>query len=296
MKQLFANCSVCFVVCSFFLLTIACKKNDHWNKPCCFEGPVCDAQTLLIGPLTPDYLGGTYYEPYKFTKTYGPDGRVNYLEVFLGPAWASRTIEGSVHYAGKRVWMQNPSGDTIMVCELNDCGQPVRATINSHRLPWAPGVFDDYQEFQYDAKGRLYRLVWYLYSQTTPATIDIYQYDQYDNILSITSEKNGGTTQYTYDYKRPIKGGFYDQGLYNVMGSYLLEFLGFLHTQPHHVMTKVFSNSGYPTGTWSFFDQRVNADGYLVAYKSRSADNPQTPIGIDAGIVWKCGKHHTAAY
>ncbi|KAA2244454.1 hypothetical protein F0L74_00275 [Chitinophaga agrisoli] len=290
MKQLFANCSVCFVVYSFFLLTTACKKTDHWNKPCCFEGPACNAQTMMVAPRDCTYTGGAYSKPYKFTKTYGPDGRVNYLDGYEGPFWGGPFFTGTVHYQRKRVYMLDVnSRDTIMTADLNDCGQPVRARA-TYNTPWTDSSAWLYV-FLYDQKGRLSQLQRDNQSNPFNPIIYTYEYDRYDNIIRIADITfHAEEIRYIYDYSRPIKGGYYDSGSGSGMGDHIWEILGDLHTQPHHIMTKIIS-TGVGNGAWAYENQVVNADGYLVYYEANIYD--YIGGGIKVTLLWNCGKSHS---
>jgi hypothetical protein len=283
-------------ICMALLLSPGCKKNEPGiPPPACFPLPACDAQTLLISALDPRYTGGTYTTPYKFHKTYGADGRINYIDALLGPSWSTNPFKGPVRYSGKRVCMLNTKNDTIMVAELNDCGQVMRAKLNNV-YPWSPDP-DFYTQrfvYEYDYKGRLHKL-WTYFSPSYPPDICIYRYDQYDNVLHIQNEQDiTRYTAYTYNYKRPIKGGVYDQGIIQATGAYLLEMLDSYTTQPHHLLEKMTTTYEYPIGSSTFFDQVVSTDGYLQSYKVFPFGD--TTMGIKGTIIWKCAGGSSTTY
>lgn len=287
MKRISAGLYMAFF-CITLMLIHACKKNEPGipSTPC-FPPPVCDAQTLLVTALDNHFPGGTYVTPYKFNKTYGADGRITYIDALLGPNWSTNPFKGPVRYAGKRVCMLNTQNDTIMVAELNDCGQVVRAKLNNV-YPWSPDP-DTYTQrfvYAYDYKGRLSKL-WTYFSPSYRPDVCVYRYDEYDNVHYIQNADDiTRYTVYTYNYKRPIKGGVYDQGIIQATGAYLLEMLGYCNTQPHHLLEKMETTYEYPIGTSVYFDQVVGRDGYLQSYKVYPFGIRE--MGIKGQLVWKC--------
>jgi hypothetical protein len=297
MKCIPANLRTAIISGVILLFIQACRKTEPVITPACFPGPACSAQTLLITTIAPTYpIGlGTYPAPYKFHKTFGSDGRVNYIDAFMGPNWSPSRFTGSVHYAGKRMCILKPGNDTIMVAELNDCGQVVKAKMNNV-YPWSPDpdYYTQRYEYQYDSKGRISKMLTF-YAPVYPPGIAVYQYDQYNNITRIQNETDPSRyIIYTYDYSRPIKGGFYDQGIVEGMGSYLMEMLGHINTQPHHVLLKIETTYEYPVGSSTFFDQVVGADGYLKAYNVNPFGNKF--FGIRGEMVWKCASGSDVTY
>jgi len=279
--------------CIGLTLIHACKKNEPGNPSTpCFPPPACDVQTLLISALDNHFPGGTYATPYKFNKTYGADGRITYIDALLGPNWSPNHFKGPVRYSGKRVYMLNTKNDTIMEAVLNDCGQVIRARLNNV-YPWStdPDVYTQRFVYQYDYKGRLSRL-WTYFSPSYAPDVCIYRYDEYDNVLNIQNAQDiTRYTAYTYNYKRPIKGGVYDQGIVQATGAYLLEMLGFYTTRPHHLLEKMITTYEYPIGTSVYFDQVVGTDGYLQSYKVYPFGNQA--MGIKGQLIWKCASGGT---
>ncbi len=278
--------SIVMLFTTTLLLTQACKKTDQWPDECNVPPvPGCDAQTLLISPGNENSSSVHYPEPYKFYKTYGPNGLPNYMDAFVGPYWSYLQFKGAVNYKANRVYMLNANQDTILTAELNQCGQPLRAAMTSYAFS---SLVTWKFEYRYDRKGRLLRVDWF-FDQSGPAYKDVYVYDRYDNVIKIYNEIDPARkVLYTYNYSRPIKGGYYEQGIRHAIGTELLEFLGLLNTQPHHLLTRVDNRYDYPEYAWPYTDQVVNADGYLVAYRANLYDNAF--IAIKAGLSWNCGK------
>jgi hypothetical protein len=295
MKSIFASSRIAFIGGVILLFAQACKKNEPVTPPACFPGPDCDAQTLLISSIAPAHPGGAYTAPYKFHKTFGPDGRVDYMDAFIGPNHNPSRFNGPVRYSGKRVYMFDTKDDTIMVADLNDCGQVVKAKMNNV-WPWSPDphYYSRRFEYEYDSKGRLSKLTTY-FAPIYPPDIAVYRYDQYNNVIRIQNETDPSRyVAYTYDYTRPIKGGFYDQGIVEAMGAHLMEMLGHINTQPHHLLAKMESTYEYPVGTSVFFDQVVGADGYLESYKVLPFGDKW--MAIKGEMVWKCGSGSGITY
>lgn len=284
--------------CAALLLFYACNKTENpvreqavnaglTTQLGCCPKPGCDVRTLLISPGNEISYSVHYPEAYKYTKTYGADGRVNYMDGFFGVHWSFHQFKGPIKYSGNTLYMLDDVGDTLVVAKLNGCSQPVTATIYK-RFPGEPPFATDNYKYHYDYKGRLSKLVT-ISDPSTPPSVNIYQYDRFDNVTRISLQ--GDTSKYityTYDYRRPIKGGIYEQGINHAIGWHLLEMLGHLNTQPHHLLTRVRNHYDYPEETWPYTDQVVDAKGYLVSYKANLYNNET--VAVKGEIVWKCGK------
>ena len=263
-----------FLLSAIIFLASACKKSDHWPKPC-FRGPACEAQSLLTSGGLPQSF------PYKYKKTFGPDGRVVFLEARTGPVWNRSNFRGPVRYSGKQVYLLYTNKDTVLTALLNDCGQVERA--KSHKSAWV-GFFPT-SEYYYDHRGRL-SWVRKDFNPNFPPVIYIYRYDKYDNIIRIYNKQYPKFyTAYTYDYSHPIKGGFYEQGLDIAIGDDLLEILELIHTQPHHLLLKAESYI-VPSRPSVFYDQVITKDGYLSSYSVNPLGDTQQ--GLKAELSWEC--------
>jgi hypothetical protein len=298
MQHLFTSLRTVIVVCAGALLFYACKKSEQnydlkaeesvLESQCVFcPKPACDVRTLLVSPGNDISYSVHYPQPFKFTKTYGADGRVNFLDAYSGAHWSFHQFRGPVHYAGSKVYMLNEVGDTLLVAKLNNCGQPVNAVIYKRfpgETPWAT----EYHKYSYDYKGRLSRLAFTSDPAVAPS-VNVYQYDRYDNVVRIYLQGDTSKSiRYTYDYSKPIKGGIYEQGIDFAIGSQLLEMIGFVNTQPHHLLKTVSNNYNDPKETWSYFDQVVDSNKFLISYKANLYNNET--VSVKGELVWKCGK------
>ncbi|MEC5145933.1 hypothetical protein [Chitinophaga sp. 212800010-3] len=288
MKQYFVNLSITFCISILLLLTFSCKRTDYWPPECCVPRAACNVQTHYVTNIPPN-VAPPYVIPYQFTRTTGANGRVNYIDAdinFFDHAGGTDGghFKGEVKQNGPHLFVIDSARDTLVVVDLDKCGRAVKSLIHYR----ANLQYDAISEYYYDNKGRLSKV-----HNVGRQVTETYQYDQYDNITRITHSNAPGTAymEFTYDYNRPLKGSFYDLGRFAgpMNEVVMIEILGLLNTQPHHMMTKTFSGSTfYPNGTSTYYDQQVNANGYLVSYKARLFDRDN--ISIKGDIVWDCDK------
>lgn len=297
MQNLFTSLRTVIAVSAATLLFYACKKTEPnydlkaeesvLESQCVFcPKPACDIRTLLVSPGNDTSWSVHYPQPFKFTKTYGADGRVNFLDAYIGAHWSFHEFRGPVYYGRSKVYMLNEAGDTLLAAKLNNCGQPVNAVIYKRfpgEEPWAT----EYHKYSYDYKGRLSRLA-FTSDPAAAYSVNVYQYDRFDNVVRIYLQADTAKSiRYTYDYSKPIKGGIYEQGIDFAMGSQLLEMLGFVNTQPHHLLKTVSNNYNDPKETWSYYDQVVDSNKFLISYKANLYNN--ATVAVKGELVWKCG-------
>lgn len=297
MRHKFASLRPLIVGCAALLLLYACTKPDHVINPpgdedasvaCVFcPKPACDIRTLLVSPGNEISYSVHYPQPFKFTKTYGADGRVNHLDAYLGMHWSFHEFNGPVYYSGRRVYMLNEVGDTLLTARLNNCGQPIAAIIYK-RFPGEQPFSTEYDKYDYDFKGRLSKLS-YTTDLTVAPSVNVYQYDSRDNVTRIYLKSDTAKSiRYTYDYSKPINGGIYEQGIEFGIGTQLLELLGLISsTQPHNLLKTVTNNYNDPKESWSYFDQVVDSNKYLISYKANLYNNES--VAVKGELVWKCG-------
>jgi len=269
--------SILLTGCTLMLLFTTCKKPDHWpHHPC--ADTTCSAQLMQVVGRDLHFADTIYPKHYKFYKTYGPDGRINYIDAYLGRNYETKTHwEGSVHYKAGSVYMLNKKMDTLMVADLNEKGQPTKTWIHPGGWSQTRPIYGVYIE--YDEKGRISR-----YGGRA------YEYDQYDNVVSvrgvIPDDPEPDFVSYGYDYSKPIKGGFYEQGVPVGMGEDLLELLDLINTQPHHLLKYVSSDVYGASGFWKYENQVINQDGYLKYYEADIYGLKQ--FGVKVTIDWNC--------
>lgn len=293
MKQTFISFRVVIPFCALLLLAQACRRDDPYHP----SKPRCMIETHLVqkdneqSPLNPPYP-----KPYQYTRRFGPNGLVNYAELYIIPFNPyGMGIAGEVLHAGNHVFMRSEAGDTLVRAELNRHGLPVKM-IMGDMASWFPHkIFT----FQYDNRNRLSRSTTAdLEQDPSTAFVIKYQYDRFDNVTWIGSTYPGSEespyTTFNYDYSRPIKGGDYEVG---GMGANLpwevvvMQLLGHLNTtQPHHIVNST-TTTHYPEGTWTYEDQKVNEDGYLVSYKVNLGGDY-----LKCGLIWNCGKSNGPKY
>lgn len=297
MQTLFTSLRTVIAICAAVVFLFACKKTEQvYNGKtqeaeaelaCVFcPKPACDIRTLLVSPGNDVSYSVHYPQPFKFTKTYGADGRVNFMDAYSGAHWSFHEFRGPVNYSGNKVYMLNEVGDTLLVAKLNNCKQPVNAVIYKRfpgEQPWAT----EYHKYSYDYRGRLSKLAFTSDPAVAPS-VNVYQYDRQDNVVRIYLQGDTAKSiRYTYDYSKPIKGGIYEQGIDFATGSQLLEMLGYLNTQPHHLLKTVSNNYNDPKESWSYFDQVVDSNKFLISYKAHLYNNET--VAVKGEIVWKCG-------
>jgi hypothetical protein len=168
--------------------------------------------------------------------------------------------------------------DTLLRAELDDCGRPKSS---------ATLVGEDihYDQYNYDSKGRISTIV---HSRPTGGYSYKYEYDQYNNVTKVYPiGAPAGGLEYQYDYSRPVKGAYYETGVFNfpTFGPRLLEFLGYLDTQPNHQLLKFKNNYEYPDQTMEFKNQTVNAEGYLISYDGYENGS----YHFKGTLNWNCG-------
>lgn len=256
------------------VLFLQACHNDDPCFPNCPPKPSCDAQSHLTYAPPP----AVKPEPHQFIKTYGPDGRINYMDAYPTSLWGVIRFKGFVGYAGNQVFMLDSlSRDTLLKARLDDCGRPLSSTTL---------VAEDlhYDRYIYDSKGRLSKVVHIRPGSSDSSTVT-YTYDQYNNVKRIGTPSLG--LDYEYDYSRPVKGAYYETGVFNfpTFGPRLLEFLGYLDTQPNHLLVKFTNNYEYPYHTLEFRNQTVNAQGYVTSYEAFE-NNFSSFKGT---LNWNCG-------
>lgn len=266
----------------------------HDDGPCfpnCPPKPSCEAQSHL----THKRPEAVKPEPHQFIKTYGADGKVNYMDAYPTSLWGVLRYRGFIRYAGNQVFMLDSlSQDTILKVQLDNCNRPLYSyTVVFEGNP-------HYDRYEFDRKGRLSAVIHIRPGSTDSSRIN-WEYDQYNNVISI-GRPDGGV-KYEYDYSRPIKGAYYETGVFNfpTFGPRLLEFLGYLDTQPNHLLVKFTNNYEYPFQIITFNNQTVNTQGYLTSYDayensrdepgSTNVDIPPTPT-FNATLNWNCAGRH----
>lgn len=265
---------------STLLFTQACKKGDHTPDP----NTGCKIQTHLVrnesDPSQPPYV-----KPYQYTRTFGPDGKVNFAELYLeSGAPFGLNVTGTVSHTGNRVFMIN-AGDTLLAADLNRHGQPTTLLLgdNIRFFPHTRATF------RYDNRNRLVasRLA-FLGSPTFKERK--YQYDGSGNVTRITEGSN--YTKFTYDYSRPIKGGDYNVGGMDENIPWevvVMKLVGHLDvTSPHHLLKEMTSTYEEGGGTSTYSDQKVNEKGYLISYR--------TSFGYEGELIWNCDKNGVTKY
>jgi len=267
-----------FLCCAALLLMHACKKNDHWPlPPGCAKPPACTVEKMLVSLENDSMYGGPRYpEPYKFYRTYGPDGRINYISAFTGPMWTLLHFAGTVNYSGNSLLYINGSiVDTMVAIRLNKCGQP------EYMVTKYTPTFIQFFTYEYDRKGRLSRINW------SSGYTDIYEYDKFDNITRIHDLHNPEFyIKYTYDYSKPAKGIYLEQDFLHFYATDLLESFGLLNLQSQHLRTTMTNTYEYPTGTHYYFDH-VISNGYVQSYK-RGFDRTEG-MRVKTEHIWNCG-------
>jgi hypothetical protein len=282
MKQRF------IIFCTLMLLTQACKRDDHWPDP----KRHCQIETHLVqkeDPTSPS--NPPYPRPYQFTRTFGPDGLVNFVEFYYVPfSPHQQPVSGAVVHTGNLVYMFSEAGDTMLIGTLNRHGKPVSLTITEH----FPFLSNKRFGFIYDNKHRLSDISVESLDGRAAPTEHLYQYDKFGNVTRIGSGSLSIT--FKYDYSRPIKGGYYEVGgTGNTIpwGALVMEMLGHLEVmQPHHMLIEA-NSTHYPGGTSFYVDQQVNADGYLVSYRT---DLESGGTFLKCGLIWNCGNSSSTKY
>ncbi len=289
-------------VCGAFLFLIQACKRDHWPCPNCPSKPICQVSTHQVVPGSqPGPEGPAYPEGFQFTRTFGPDGQVNYMHGYLyvyNMGWSGyQRLKGTVHHTANRLFVLDSAMDTTLVADLSSDGRPVTMILNVAPDLNPPGTFT--YKYYYDQNRRLIKLVNRVVSpDTTNGTVFTFKYDQYNNVTRIESSFGEGFyLKFNYDYKKPIKGGYYELGGFPFEfpeGLLYMQYLGHLNTlQAHHLLAEV--SSGYPQEMpWSYYDQKVNADGYLESYKSDLYNRDYRHI--EAKLIWNCGTYSGPKY
>jgi hypothetical protein len=266
----------------------------HDDGPCfpgCPPKPSCQAQSHL----THKRPEAVKPEPHQFIKTFGADGKVDYMDAYPTSLWGVLRFKGFIRYAGNQVFMLDSlSRDTILRVQLDGCDRP----LFSYTLVSEGNLQGD--RYEYDRKGRLSAVI-----NFRPGTADSgrinWQYDQHNNVISIGNPDGG--LKYEYDYSKPTKGAYYETGVFNfpTFGPRLLEFLGYLDTQPNHLLVKFTNNYEYPYQIIRFKNQILNGQGYLASYDAyeSSRDEPGAPDpelppapAFNATLNWYCGGGH----
>jgi hypothetical protein len=302
MRHKFASLRPVIMGCAALLLLYACSKPEQAadkdrqvsaaeavTAQCVFcSKPACDISSLLVSPGNAVSYSVHYPQPFKFSKTYGTDGRVNYLDAYVGMHWSFHEFKGPISYAGRnKMYMLNDFGDTLITARLNNCDQPVSAVIYK-RFEGEPPFATEYHKYYYDYKGRLSKLSFTADPAVAPQ-VNVYQYDFHDNVTRIYLQSDTSKSiRYTYDYSRLIKGGVYEQGIEYGIGTQLMEMLGFINTQPHHLLKTLTNNYNDPKGSWSYYDQVVDSNKYLISYRGNLYND--TTVVVKGDIVWKCGQ------
>lgn len=272
---------------ALLLLAQACKRDDQWPCP---QGS-CQIETHIVQLENPTPISNPPYpKPYEFTRTFGPDGRVNFVEFYYIPfSPHQQPVMGQVVHSGNTVYMFSEAGDTMVIGTLNRHGKPVSVTITEH-FPFFPGKR---YGFHYDNRNRLLDVSIESSDGRTPKTEHLYEYDRYGNVTKIGSGPL--YISFKYDYRRPIKGGYYvisSMGNTIPWGALVMEMLGHLDVmQPHHLISGA-TTTHYPEGSWTYVDQQVNEDGYLASYR--------TDLGsgsfLKCGLIWNCGQGNRSKY
>lgn len=276
MRNSFIPLRALIAACSLVLFMYACHKDDH-GRPCCPPKPACDAQSHLTYAPPP----AVKPEPHQFIKTYGADGKVNYMDAYPTSLWGVVRFQGFVSHTNHLVIMLDSlSADTLLSAELDDCGRPKSsATLVSGEI--------HYDQYTYDNKGRLSKVV---HTRPSGGYTYQYEYDQYNNIRKVyPAGAPAQGLEYQYNYSRPVKGAYYETGVFNfpAFGPRLLEFLGYLDTQPRHQLVKFKNNYEYPEQTLEFRNQTVNAEGYLSSYEAYQDGF----FNFKGTLNWNCGGH-----
>ncbi|HEU4552520.1 MAG TPA: hypothetical protein VFS25_06795 [Chitinophaga sp.] len=262
---------------TLMLLLTTCRKTDHWPHYHCAD-TTCSAQLMQVVGRDLHFADTIYPKHYKFYKTYGADGRVNYIDAYIGRNYETkRHWEGTVHYTANSVCLLNKKNDTLMVANLNEKGQPTMVWLLEGG--WSTTRPPYYTEYNYYENG------WFAGNSSI-----IYGYDQYGNVTSIRTnipdDPEPQSIDYTYDYSKPIKGGFYEQGVPAGMGEDLLGFLDLINTQPHHLLKRTSSDFYGASGSWKYENQVINQDSYLVYYEADIYGLKQ--FGVKVNIDWNC--------
>lgn len=277
-----------FIVIFFALslLTQACKRDCHEPEP----QAACKIQTHLV-QNEGDQPNPPYPKPYQYTRTFGPDGKVNFAELYIIPGNPTGIgIKGTVSHTGNRVLMVN-AGDTLLAAALNGHGQPMMLEMGDEADFHPHTLF----MFYYDNRNRL--------SKSTQAfigdsivVVTKYQYDQFDNLTGISYADESPYTTFSYDYSRPIKGGDYEVG---GMGATIpwevvvMQLLGHLNTRSPHHLVKEMTTTQYPEGTWSYIDQKVNEEGYLISYRTNQGGGSYY---LKGELIWNCNQSGFSKY
>jgi YD repeat-containing protein len=273
MQNTFIPLRTLITACCLVFFLYACHKGDP-GKPCCPPKRTCQAQSHLMGRT-----GDPVPKSHQFIKTFGPDGLPNYMDAWASAWWTGGHFKGFVKFERRRVYMLDSlTLDTVVMATLDDCGRPIRSFAKD---PVFGGT--SYGSYYYDSRGRLSKMG---HGWNSPdGEFFTYTYDSYDNIIRI--DRVGAPSRYQllkYDYSKPIKGGYYDLGLYALWAPLVMEFLGLLDTQPHHQLIQLTNEDQYPTGVWNITDQTVNAQGYLTGYLVDADLTRRT-------LTWNCGGH-----
>ena len=263
---------------------IACKKKDpNWpvpgNDKCIAEKAESAYDTLKPGwqPL--------YDRGYRFKKTFNSDGSVRQLYISTpGPSF-KELVNGLVVKTGNSLFLLDSlTKDTAFRATLDANGRVLsshlsRPYANQDRAPY---------RYEYNDKGQL-ALIFY-YGDTS---IKLY-YDNSGDIITTSRLAPDGWEDVfyniSYDYTAPLKGSAYELEIFS-LEQQILEMLGYFDLSPRFKVTSVQSADMPTISTKYFFDQQVNAAGYLTDYKSSIHWNyDYEEDTVSTHIIWRCPK------
>lgn len=281
MLALFTPLRTLYVLTALCILLAACKKDDHpWpgpGSPSC----QCDAQSLEGWYLdTTIYYPSPFIRPYKFTKTYDWQGRLQTLYVNIdNPNPVFQSVSTFSKQGNKAFLLDSATLDTVLIVDLNSRGLPVKTALK--RLLNGPSNYVQY--YHYNHKDQLVA-----YEDSVRGQFYDLIYDHHGNLLRYIYRETGETmVEFTYDYSTPIKGAAYmiDGWIGIFTELEYLHYMGYLDLTPHHKLVRAVNNFRYPNYDRQFINQVINADGYVTSYVFTLYDSDQL---IQTRTVWHC--------
>ena len=267
-------------------LFIACKKGDH-------NGPVPGKDTCMAEIVEVNYYNRDPGAPplyadrgYQFKKTFKPDGSISQLYINTPGPYYREHVNGLVVKTGNSLFLLDSlTKDTAFRATFDANGRVVSSYLaKAYTYEDSPPY-----TYTYNDKGQLASITYY-----TNVSTMLY-YDNYGDV-NLTSRKVGDSDENTfysivYDYSVPVKGAVYDLRIFSLQPQ-ILEALGYFDLSPRYKVKYTASDGEGPNSVKTFFDQQINAAGYLTDYKSSVQwDIEDYPIDtFITHISWHCTK------
>lgn len=263
---------------------IACKKKDP-------DGPAPGKDTCIAEKVESKYLNPDPGVPplyadrgYQFKKTFRPDGSISQLYINTSGPYYREFVNGLVVKTGNSLFLLDSlTKDTAFRATFDANGRVVSSHLEKKY------TYQDTPPYTYDYndKGQLASVNFY-----TDYSIKVY-YDDYGDV-NLTTRKSGDADENTffsiiYDHTVPVKGAIYQLNLFPLQPE-ILEALGYFDLSPNFKVNYTASDDIGPNFVKYFFDQQINAAGYVTDYKSRVVwDIEDYPIDtVITHITWRC--------